>query len=267
MCIIVVKPEKIALPKEKVLKNCFNSNPDGAGFAFTKNTTNYLFKGYFDFDKFYNDLTAQVKKEYPCIIHFRIATAGKVDGGNCHPFPVTNKINILRQTKVITNKIMVVHNGIIQNESHYKLSDTQVFIKDILSNKVIYDNIYDNPAIEKLIVNYGGSSKFAFLHTQKGILLLGDFIKDYNCYFSNNSYKNIPILDYKYSDFLNYYDYNKHSKCEDIDNYLMCDICQSPIKEPVNIIEDDGGELLQICEECKIIYDYNTIDYEQRYME
>ena len=34
MCIIVVKPAMVEMPKMEILKRCFENNNDGAGFAY-----------------------------------------------------------------------------------------------------------------------------------------------------------------------------------------------------------------------------------------
>ncbi|MFH1001923.1 MAG: hypothetical protein V1759_01575 [bacterium] len=253
MCVIVIKKSDIELPDKDILKNCFDSNKDGCGFTYTKEGLNYLYKGFFDFKSFYDQITEKVKKEYPCIIHFRIATAGKVDEGNCHPFPLTNNVNILRKLEIITSKMFVAHNGIIQHSNysyHHKLSDTQEFIQKILSDKAIYDNLYDSRIIQELLINYAGeSNKFAFLHSQKGILLLGKFEKYKDWYFSNNSYKNktLAINDY------NFFKRDNFNFTFDDEYNSFCDICQQEITGKKKFIEIEDN-IYEVCSDCNKTY-------------
>ena len=37
MCIAIGKPIGVDVPNDEILTNCFNNNPDGAGFAFNYN--------------------------------------------------------------------------------------------------------------------------------------------------------------------------------------------------------------------------------------
>ena len=75
MCIIVYKPKKQNLPSKEILKNCYERNADGCGYTFTINNKVAIKKGYFDFDKFYKDVTSDFEKyklfDKNLIIHFR----------------------------------------------------------------------------------------------------------------------------------------------------------------------------------------------------
>ena len=54
MCIIVSKNIGVEIPSERVLKNCFDYNNDGAGFMYNFNGKVYMEKGYMNFRNFYN---------------------------------------------------------------------------------------------------------------------------------------------------------------------------------------------------------------------
>ena len=46
MCVICYKPKGIAFPEERILQNCFDNNPDGAGFMWPENGKVHIRKGF-----------------------------------------------------------------------------------------------------------------------------------------------------------------------------------------------------------------------------
>ena len=65
MCIIINKPAGVTLSDE-IIGNCFDSNPDGAGFAFADNGTVVISKGYFELGDLLNSLET-VMDRHPSI--------------------------------------------------------------------------------------------------------------------------------------------------------------------------------------------------------
>jgi len=194
MCIIVVKPKGHNLPSEQILEKCFYSNPHGAGFMYNNTDHNSYYvtivKGFMDFESFYSTITADNLYNSDIVIHFRYATQGSISSKNCHPFPVSKKIKDLQALNFITNT-GIVHNGVISfcsNPNKHDLSDTQIFIKDIIS-QVPSDQLKDNSPYEKTY------SKFAILD-KEGFSLIGNFIEDNGIFYSNDSY--IPFDKYQY---------------------------------------------------------------------
>ena len=94
MCIAVYSPKGNNIPCEDYLHNCFDNNSDGAGFAFNLNGHVEIVKGFMTWTDFINTFREYDKsyclKNRGVLIHFRIATHGKVDAANCHPFPVSD---------------------------------------------------------------------------------------------------------------------------------------------------------------------------------
>ena len=112
MCIAIIKPKNVDLPSEYILRICFNNNPDGAGFAFNRNGKNYIHKGFFTFDGFIKALKrCDIKKEESALIHFRVATHGKINIDNCHPFPLTDKFYKMTNPYIVTSNDVMIHNG------------------------------------------------------------------------------------------------------------------------------------------------------------
>lgn len=194
MCIIVYKPDNTPMPDYGILMNCFDSNPDGAGYMYQDHNSKKVIinKGFMSFDSFITaienlsnniDITA-----VNLVIHFRYATQGSINSANCHPFPITAKVKQLRQSTITANTA-IVHNGVIPFCSDYnsknKLSDTQIFIRNYLSK--MDNNTLFNPAVLALIEE-STNSKFVIMDNNR-IELIGNFIEDQGIYYSNDTYK------------------------------------------------------------------------------
>jgi len=142
MCLIISKPKGVALPIKKHLVEAEKNNPDGIGIAYYKNNGIVRIKKTFrNVHSLYKFLKANITAEDILLIHFRIATSGKVDKGNRHPFPITLNKQLLRKEE-LSCRFAVAHNGVIsQYGGHKKYSDSQKFIIDILANKRIKANL------------------------------------------------------------------------------------------------------------------------------
>ena len=177
MCIAIYKPEGKKISK-KVLKRCYDANPDGAGFMFAEDKELHLHKGYFKFDEFYKEYKPHEKKQ--TLIHFRIKTHGKLDKKNCHPFLVNNSLGF-------------IHNGIISGYGDDKLSDTIQFNEAILKKIVAKHGnmgLFDDPMVE-LIENVIGYSKLVFLDRHGNFNIMNEEKGHwYNgVWYSNDSHK------------------------------------------------------------------------------
>ena len=214
MCIVVCKPSGIDMPNEATLHECFISNPDGAGYMFTENNEVVIKKGFMNEKQFLIELNKDYErlgKDTPFVLHFRIQTQGGVNQQCTHPFPLSKDMNDLKLLDCSTD-IGIAHNGIISltsKSSSYKTvydsktktyktmlitvdySDTMKFITDYLSLIIDSDDWYLNEdkkeLIEKLI---GYNNKFAIMSKDGHIELIGNFVEDGGCYYSNTTYKN-----------------------------------------------------------------------------
>lgn len=191
MCVILVKERGIELPTKGVLESCWKRNPDGAGFMFNNSNKVVIMKGFMTFEEFYLRLQTANEfyhlKEKGVVIHFRIATSGLKDKGNCHPYPISNDNLDLRKSFILT-ELGIAHNGIIRNYNGKDkvLNDTQLFIKNDLFelnslDKEFYKNVIFQSMIERLI----DGSRLVFLNQKGEIIKLGDWFQDGNYYFSN----------------------------------------------------------------------------------
>lgn len=201
MCIIAAKAAGVDFPSDQTIENMWFKNPDGAGFMYAKGGKVHIEKGfmnYLDFLDRIDTLSDEIDlKKTAMVLHFRITTHGGTCAENCHPFPISDSIGMLKKLKLTTD-IGVAHNGIIDITTPKDISDTQMYIMkqlaplkkgapDFLKNKHLLQMVHN--AIE---------SKMAFLDGKGNLTTIGDFIEDNGIMYSNSSYKH---SDFFYRDF------------------------------------------------------------------
>jgi len=177
MCIAIYKPEGKVLSLA-TLKECYTSNPDGAGFMYAENKKLHIEKGFFSFQTFYDAFKKHESKQ--AVIHFRIKTHGKIDTANCHPFAVNNSVGF-------------VHNGVISGYGDADFSDTVRFNEAILRPLVSkWGNLalFQDPIIE-LIEGRIGYSKLVFLDRHGNHKIMNEHKGQWDdgVWYSNDSYK------------------------------------------------------------------------------
>ena len=175
MCIAIWKKEGMVL-SEETLKNCWDSNPDGAGFMYPENGNVIIVKGLMTFKDFMEAYEPHKLKQ--CALHFRIATHGNVDKANTHPFRVSETLGL-------------VHNGIINNiacDIDKTMSDTWHFTEKIMKP---FEQHWQNPAYKALVESFIGFSKLILLDGQGNFEIYGEKQGNWDCecWFSNASYK------------------------------------------------------------------------------
>ena len=194
MCIIVVKQTPTITEQQwKQLHNCFDNNHEGVGMMWRNRKGKVVVsKGYMEWQEFEDAVVKlHLEKVNPVVFHFRFATHGSISPGNCHPFPISRKIRDL-QALELKSDAAVVHNGILNVTipQGSKLSDTQVFVRDVLSQTP--DDILEHPAYQLLLATTG--SKFVFLMS-RALYKVGEFFEDAGWLFSNNGYKRVYTYD------------------------------------------------------------------------
>lgn len=212
MCIIIVKNKNINVPSEEILRTCYLNNPDGVGFALQHENKVIIEKGYMSYDEFMTDLrkyeSTHDLTQTAMIFHFRITTHGKTIAGNCHPFPLSNRLKDLQSTH-LTAPLALAHNGIIDILVDRKkgISDTISYIQNELYyiDKAV-PTWYKNKDIMEMISNRV-TSKLAILPAQGDPITVGKFVTDGELKYSNTSYKEYkkhllatyPLYSYSYS--------------------------------------------------------------------
>jgi len=237
MCIISIKKPNVKMPGNKIIRRMFSANPDGAGFMIHRSGDDKisLHKGYMDVKSFLSAIkSADIREKDTAVLHFRIATSGLINDKNCHPFVVSESLNIIQAPQITTSRMCMAHNGQITELDgvHKKLNDTTLFIRDYVADPIIYDNLYDNIVLQELIAEYVNGSRLSFLHPKNGLLLMGTWHEHDGVLYSNTGYKkpkqqNISWKSYN-TDYLNDFAY-----CEScgmyryIYNRELCYYCDS----------------------------------------
>jgi predicted glutamine amidotransferase len=178
MCIIVAKNANVALPYKKYLKNCYDNNNDGAGFAFFDTGGDeklHVRKGYFSFNKLWADVRELGDK--PLLVHFRIATHGSVSADNCHPF-------------LLENGVAMAHNGILSTVKELKedMTDSESFGRSILEH--FSPKELASEKVKTLVEMAVGSSKIVMLTNTGKFIGFNDKL-GYRCddvWYSNQTY-------------------------------------------------------------------------------
>jgi len=91
MCVIVRKPKNVSVSIE-TLRNCWQSNKDGAGFMYAENGKLIFKKGLMTFKSFLTEYRACNPLGKEILIHFRFATHGAVANEQTHPFIIHGDI-------------------------------------------------------------------------------------------------------------------------------------------------------------------------------
>lgn len=181
MCVAIYKPKRVNLPSLEILKQCWDANPDGAGFALLTGGERAIeiHKGYMTWKQFVAAYEKYRLAEFngDLLLHFRIATHGGVSPGNTHPFSLTKDVKLLKHPNVRTNYALV-HNGMLPIEPEGDISDTMEFCRRLAP---LYQNI---PAALELIQGMAGNNKIAVMTREKVHLFGAWEIRD-GVYFSN----------------------------------------------------------------------------------
>lgn len=176
MCIAISKDQDLLISKE-TLQQCFNANPDGAGFMYSENKQLHVQKGFFTFDEFYNAYKPHETKR--AVLHFRIKTHGTISENNCHPFHIHKGLGF-------------VHNGIISGFGKQDDSDTAEFNTEVLKPLVEkWGNLaLFQPAVKSLVEHRIGYSKLIFLDRHGNVEIFNESkgVWDEGIWYSNSSY-------------------------------------------------------------------------------
>lgn len=180
MCLAIYKPAK-CLPDMGALEEGFRCNSHGAGFAVAHDGKLTLYKGFFTFDAFRQAFEPFAEDQ--CAIHFRLATHGKRDQNNCHPF-------------VVTTGLSVIHNGILPIKCNVSedMSDTWHYNKLILRPMAKRDpDFFLRSDVRFMGEAAISGSKFVFLRAdgEVGIWNEDDGLWEGGIWYSNRSHHKV----------------------------------------------------------------------------
>lgn len=155
MCMLCVIPPNV-LPSREKLENSALNNPDGFGFAIAIPKENrILCERTMNADESINRFL-EMRAKYPdgyAIWHSRLATHGRKDVSNCHPFAVGGD-----------ERTYLAHNGILPvlEDAKDERSDTRIFAEDLLG-RIGGVLALDNPQVWNLLEDFTTGSKIAIL--------------------------------------------------------------------------------------------------------
>lgn len=189
MCIAIFKPQGKIVTKT-ALHRSFTVNGDGAGYVFADKGKLIIKKGFFRFKDFWREFRNDMGKygNPTTLIHFRIATHGRIDADNCHPFAVGKNFAF-------------IHNGVIDCAMPEKeMSDTFNFGKFILSPlvKEFGAKIFESSAMGDLLGMSIGYSKLAIIDRFGEVTLVNSEmgVWDAGVWYSNESYQPKTVKKY-----------------------------------------------------------------------
>lgn len=173
MCIIIYKRKKLDMPSLDILENCFENNPNGAGFMYRVDNKIHISKGYMTYDKLIEALlkvqeTVNLKRT-DLVIHFRISTTGSSVPENCHPFPLSNKIADLKALNIECNRA-IAHNGILEGYAGFHSKDTD--LSDTAYFAKMLSGVNDR-FVEAVIDQHSLTSRFVYMSGRGKVIVFG----------------------------------------------------------------------------------------------
>ena len=181
MCTIIVKKANVKITKEK-LRFCWESNKDGAGYMFAHPERQNLIirKGFMTFKDFYAQwvLDKSFTNLANTVLHFRVATKGKINIANCHPHRVSNYMAL-------------AHNGTLE---HFKgaatdeVSDSRVLARFL---KGLPNNWWKNGNVMKMLELSIGSNKVVLMNRFDQLTILNESLGEWekDLWFSNKYHR------------------------------------------------------------------------------
>lgn len=200
MCVIALKRSGFPLPSDEILKQCWDSNPDGGGFMFAKDGKVHIRKGFMKFKKMMEALAELPDdiKNGCMILHFRIGTHGAVSKECTHPFPVCDSYEQMRLTESVCD-VGMAHNGVISFAASQsgvtsggQVSDSMWFAKNVANGYMELIELDDDYKVSPLMSAAIGYNKFAFLRGDGYAWTVGDWGtigKDLPVWYSNTSWE------------------------------------------------------------------------------
>lgn len=197
MCIIAAKKANIPIPSnfESLMRACFATNSDGAGFMYKRAGENmvHVNKGFMHFSSFWEAFTrAKLTDKDEFVCHFRIATSGGISPEMTHPFVVDkDKTKIKSLYSKIVDGMAMCHNGCMyeymDKVNHPDMSDTALFVYRFLYK---YRTVKgrDVKRWRKSFKRVTSYQKMAFMYSHSPLELLGRFYYYNGMFFSTTAF-------------------------------------------------------------------------------
>ena len=196
MCIAIYVPTGKNITDEQI-KNSFSNNKDGAGVMhYDRNGQVHYAKGFMSVDKLLSYWKHNTSSKYPRAIHCRIATSGKVSGECCHPFPITDDLDYMRELRGVNKDGCLMHNGVFAKYTPKEGLDSMYSDTMYFTQKVVYPllGLFNNDGVNELLGDM--TSRVLLFLPNFEVHMYGkwEYEKEHGFYASNNTY------DYNYDD-------------------------------------------------------------------
>lgn len=201
MCVIAAKPAGVAMPTTDTLIDMWYANPDGAGFMYADKGVVHIRKGFMELDDFLDAIDALSNKyelvKLPLVMHFRITTHGGTKPENCHPFPITDSLGVLKKLDSRA-KVGVAHNGIIPITPRKDISDTMEYVLSQLAplHRAVPE-FYKNKDLMEMVSN-AIDSKLAIMNDKGEIYTIGSFHEKDGIMYSNLNHEWSQRRDFRF---------------------------------------------------------------------
>ncbi len=189
MCIIAFSPRGVDIPSRQQIKQMWQHNPDGAGYAYVNKKGKVVYrKGFLKMADLLKELEAPERfKNTNFAIHFRIGTSGKNDQATCHPFPVSNSFGDLRKTEGEVDSVLF-HNGVLSGGGLASplASDTQDFV---IAMSPLLKKFNKSKTRDFFIEELVKGSRLLVLYKGNKFKMFGEWKQDGDIFVSNLNYK------------------------------------------------------------------------------
>lgn len=191
MCIIVYIPEGEEVPKEEILRNCWERNSHGAGMMYPKDGEVVIRKGFMKWEQFKAAYDKAVKEADGAAIalHFRIATHGAIKPGCTHPFAVCKDYRKMRATNTRA-AVGFMHNGVLNGfETSKDVSDSMAFARNVIAplRAMCAEFIHDKCAM-RIIGSSTQGSRFLIMDGTGDVRTFGRWHEHEGIFYSNESF-------------------------------------------------------------------------------
>lgn len=178
MCLIAYSPS--GRPPKQSLQNGLRENPDGWGYVFPENGRLVRRRGMTD-ERFWRLWKKDESRigDGPVLWHARWATHGLLCKKNCHPMLLGEE----------HGEIAFAHNGILRMPDHAELSDTALFVQNVL-NKAKPGFLKDQ-TIVSAIETFVKPGKAVFLDGTGDAVIINEYYGswDNGVWYSNDGYR------------------------------------------------------------------------------
>lgn len=200
MCLIIICPPGTNKNDEFLfdsIRNGYEKNRDGSGFAFNSKGKTFVSKGYMDAEVLIKGIKeASIDTSETLIIHHRLGNCGDKTIKNMHPFVISDKDEEITTVEDWVDKPVLFHNGTFYKYKDWNekvFSDTYLFVKKFMSVPEVYSVFQrDMKLFEDLFEDHlrtKNSNKIAVLAPEGNFYTSGFFIEKNGFMFSNYQFE------------------------------------------------------------------------------